>query len=306
MSGSEFSLIYRYFASLGMGPGIDLGVGDDCAVVTPLPDTRIATSVDTMVEGVHFLPDTFPEDIAFRAVATAVSDLAAMGASPTGMTLALTLPDADDLWLHAFSQGLAQAVSAFSIPLIGGDTTRGPLTITVQVLGCLPLDRGLLRSGAQPGDLLYVSGTLGDAAAGLACLQGEWQPAPAAQEFLTQRYLRPAPPLQLGQQLLGLASAAIDISDGLLADAGHVADASGVEITINSATLPLSAALQSHPSQEQALQWARRGGDDYELCFTLGAQHRAPAGCTAIGRVAEGAGVVCDIGGPEAAGYQHF
>lgn len=303
---SEFSLVYRYFSALGRGPGVDLSVGDDCAILRLAPGERLATSVDTLVSGVHFVEDMFPEDVGYRAVSVAASDLAAMGARPLGMTVALTLPEADELWLHAFSQGLAEAVAAFDLPLVGGDTTRGPLTITVQVLGGLPARQALLRSGARAGDALYVSGPLGDAAAGLACLAGRWQPPPGQVEYLLQRYQRPRARLELGLQLLGRASAAIDISDGLLADAGHIAAASGVRLVIDPDLLPLSPALLSRGDREQVLRWALAGGDDYELCFTLPPDAEPPPGCTRIGAAVAGEGVDCGLAIDIPAGYQHF
>jgi thiamine-monophosphate kinase len=306
MPADEFSLIYRYFSGLGRGAAVDLSVGDDCAILRLEAGERLATSVDTMVCGVHFPDDTFPEDIGFRAVSVAVSDLAAMGARPLGMTIALTLPDADELWLHAFSQGLTAAVSEYQIPLVGGDTTRGPLAIAVQVLGALPPDLAMLRSGARVGDELYVSGTLGDAAGGLACLNGEWQADIDATEYLLQRFYRPRARVALGLQLLGHATAAIDISDGLLADAGHIAAASGVKLNIQPDLLPLSPALSSHPSKDTILRWALTGGDDYELCFCLPAGVRPPAGTTHIGRVTQGSGVDCGLAIDIPAGYQHF
>jgi thiamine-monophosphate kinase len=306
MPVSEFTLIYRYFSALGRGDAVELSVGDDCAILRLEAGERLATSVDTMVEGVHFPPDSFPEDVGFRAVSVAASDLAAMGARPIGMTLALTLPAADELWLHAFSQGIAAASAEYSLPLVGGDTTRGPLTITVQVLGVLPLGQALLRGGAAPGEALYVSGYLGDAAAALAVLDGEWLPEPGHTEYLLQRFNRPRARIMLGLELLGRATAAIDISDGLLADAGHVAAASGVKLTIDPALLPLSPALASHPDAGQARRWALTGGDDYELCFSLPAGVQAPTGCTLIGRVAVGSGVDCGLDFGTATGYQHF
>jgi thiamine-monophosphate kinase len=242
MPADEFSLISRYFSAFGAGPAVALSVGDDCAILTLEPGERLATSVDTVVAGVHFPEESLPEDVGYRAVAAAASDLAAMGARPLGMTLALTLPNADELWLHSFSQGIGAAAKALALPLVGGDTTRGPLTITVQVFGALPMGRALLRGGARPGHAVYVSGTLGDAAGGLAVLEGRYQPDPDAAEYLEQRFFRPSPRLALGVALLegsansnGLladagpiapASAAIDISDGLLADAGRIAPAS--------------------------------------------------------------------------------
>ncbi|MFV0476693.1 MAG: thiamine-phosphate kinase [Parahaliea sp.] len=303
---SEFDLIYRYLASLGAGPAVALGVGDDCAILKLNEGEWLATSVDTVVEAVHFPTESFPEDVAYRAVAVAASDLAAMGARPLAMTLALTLPQADELWLHACSEGLAAAVSDFGLPLVGGDTSRGPLALSVQVFGALPARTGLLRSGARVGERLCVSGTLGDGAAGLAVVKGQWQGSVADGDYLEQRYYRPSARLELGQLLLGVASAAIDISDGLLADAGHIAAASGVKIAIESTQLPLSAALQRHPDREQVLRWALVGGDDYELCFTLPPQMPLPQNCTVIGWVEEGDGVVCDVKPGGQTGYRHF
>jgi thiamine-monophosphate kinase len=306
MALSEFTLIYRYFSALGRGDAVDLSVGDDCAILRLAAGERLATSVDTMVEGVHFPADSFPEDVGFRAVSVAASDLAAMGARPLGMTVALTLPEADDFWLNAFSQGLAAAVSDYDLPLVGGDTTRGPLTITVQVLGGLPLDRALLREGASEGDELYVSGCLGDAAGALAFLQEQWRPEPEYAEYLLDRFNRPRARLDLGRQLLRLATACIDISDGLLADAGHIADASGVRLVIDPDLVPISTALGSHENPDQALRWALTGGDDYELCFCLPPGEPAPQGCIRIGRVEAGQGVDCGLAIDNDRGYQHF
>lgn len=306
MPPAEFDLIYRYFSHLGAGDGVDLSVGDDCALLRLDPGERLATSVDTLVEGVHFPEDTFPEDIGFRAVAAASSDLAAMGARPLAMTIALTLSEADALFLHSFSEGVAQAVAEFGLPLVGGDTTRGALSISVQVLGALPLDAALTRAGAREGDVVCVSGTLGDAAAALAVLEGRWQPDPQTAEYLLARFYRPTPRLVLGRALLGSATAAIDISDGLLADAGHLAGASGLKLVLDPERVPLSAALRSHPDPEWRRRCALAGGDDYELCFTLPAHLAVPEGCTAIGRAEAGEGV--DVGEPIdfPRGYQHF
>lgn len=306
MPASEFSLIYRYFAGLGGGAAVDLGVGDDCAILRLAAGERLATSVDTMVAGRHFFADSFPEDIGYRVVSAAVSDLAAMGARPLGMTLALTLPEPDDFWLHTFSQGVAKASSDYQLPLVGGDTTCGPLTITVQVLGALPQEQALLRSGAQQGDEVYVSGTLGDAAAALAFIAGDWQPAAEHAEYLLERFNRPHAQLELGRELLGRATAAIDISDGLLADAGHIAAASGVKIVIDHNTLPLSEALATHDCKDTIKRWALSGGDDYQLCFCLPAGSEPPASVTRIGQVEAGAGVDCGVAIDFAAGYQHF
>lgn len=303
---TEFSLISRYFSSLGRGEAVDLGVGDDCAILRLPPNRRLATSMDTLVSGVHFPEDAFPEDIGYRAIAVAASDLAAMGAAPLAITVALTLPEADDFWLTTFSEGLAAAVSEYHLPLVGGDTTKGPLAITVQVFGSLPIDAALLRSGAKPGDSLLISGTPGDAAGGLAFIQQRWQPAPQHAEYLLGRFYRPTARLQLGAELLGGATSAIDVSDGLLADAGHLAAASGVKISIESGLLPLSQALASHSDRSEALHWALCGGDDYELCFTLPADIPTPEGCTRIGQVSACEGVDCDVDIDIASGYRHF
>jgi len=307
MRVGEFELIARHFSAFGRGPGVSLGVGDDAAILSVPEGCELVASVDTLVEGVHFPDDTFPEDIGYRCVAVAASDLAAMGARPLAMTLALTLPDADDFWLHAFSEGLGQASTAFRLPLVGGDTTRGPCVISVQVFGVVECGAALLRSGAQPGDAVFVSGTLGDAAAGLALLQSRWQPEAVQGEYLLDRYYRPTPRLVLGEKLSGIASAAVDVSDGLIQDLGHIAAASGCAVEIQAAALPLSAALRSHPDRQQQLAWALGGGDDYELCITVPVDLLPPEGFTRIGSVTEGQGVRCaDASIPEQPGYTHF
>jgi thiamine-monophosphate kinase len=303
---TEFSLISRYFSHLGRGPAVDLAVGDDCAILRLDAGERLATSVDTMLVGVHFPPDTQPAHIAWRAVSAAASDLAAMGARPLGMTVALTLPEANEVWLAGFSDGLAATVAEYRLPLVGGDTTRGPLSISVQVMGALPADRALLRSGAVVGDHVYVSGTLGDAAGALGILRDEWQTAPEHAQYLLDRFNHPRARLELGRELLGHASAAIDISDGLLADAAHVSSGSGVKIIIEADRLPLSTALLSRGCRDTILRWALTGGDDYELCFCLPAGERPPGGTTRIGHVEAGVGVECFPVIDAGFGYQHF
>jgi thiamine-monophosphate kinase len=303
---SEFDIIRRFFSGLDQGPGVDLGVGDDCALLQLPPDRRLAVSVDTVVEGVHFPAGEDPADLGYRAVAVAASDLAGVGAAPLASTVALTLPQADTAWLRGFGEGLAAVVADCRLPLVGGDTTRGPLAVSVTVLGSLPRDRALLRSGARAGDRLCVSGTLGDGAAALGLLQDAWRPPPEHARYLRRRFWRPAPRLALGQQLLGVASAAIDLSDGLVADAGHIAAASGVRLRIRPDSLPLSPALAAHPDRLQALRWALTGGDDYELCFCLPADRPLPAGCAVIGEVAAGAGVDPGMALDTPGGYRHF
>ncbi|NQX88563.1 MAG: thiamine-phosphate kinase [Halioglobus sp.] len=306
MSVTEFSLIHRFFSDLGGGEAVELAVGDDCAILRLAAGERIATSVDTQVVGVHFPVQTSPGDVAFRSVSAAASDLAAMGARPLGMTVALTLPEAEERWLTAFRRGLADAVGMYTLPLVGGDTTRGPLSVSVQVLGALPADCALLRGGAQAGHALYVSGTLGDAAGALAMLQGSWQPGAIDAEFLLQRFNRPTARIKLGRELLGKASAAIDLSDGLLIDAGHLAKASSLRVHIDPQLLPISPALSSRGCRDTILRWALSGGDDYELCFCLGEDVASPVGCTRIGWLESGEGVDCGREIDFLPGYQHF
>ena len=308
MSLGEFELIQRFFSDLGVADQVLLGPGDDAAMLSVPAGEVLQISTDTSLEGIHFPSQTAPEDIAFRAVAVAVSDLAAMGATPLGMLLALSLPETESHYLEGLASGLRQAVDAFSIPLVGGDTTKGGLALTVTVLGSTPQHCALLRSGAKVGDALCISGTLGEASAGLALLQGRWSPGElteTAAAALGQRFLRPQPRLTLGRHLLGIASSAIDVSDGLLADAGHIAAASGVAVEIDTALLPHSAHLQTISNQDQILRWALAGGDDYELLFTLPEGTEIPQGCTRIGRVHSGSGVQCDVI-PTERGHDHF
>jgi len=220
----EFDLIRRYFDRDGEMPGVAVGVGDDGAVLTPDTAKQQIQVIDTLVEGVHFPPDTKAADIAYRAVAVNLSDIAAMGAYPRWMTLALTLSDSSEQWVAAFSSGLFDAADKYKVALVGGDTTSGPIvTVTVTITGEVETGAALLRSGAKVGDAIFVTGTLGDAAAGLDLLQrGE------PDEFLAQRFLRPAPRITTGRALVGKANSAIDISDGLAGDLKKLLTASGV------------------------------------------------------------------------------
>jgi thiamine-monophosphate kinase len=263
--GVEFTIIRDYFAHQTQeDSSVVVGIGDDCALLLPSIDTQIAISVDTSIAGRHFPVDANAYDIAYRALNVSLSDLAAMGAIAKWFTLALTLPDYNTAWLSEFSRGLFAAAHNAKIALIGGDTTKGALSITVQVHGELPKNKALLRSGAKIGDAVYVSGSLGDAAAGLQV----YQKTLALDELLLQAYLRPEPELLLGQQLLTKAHSCIDISDGFLADLQHILTASNVSAVIDVAKIPLSNALLNAVNQQQALQYALTGGDDYRLCFT--------------------------------------
>jgi thiamine-monophosphate kinase len=322
MSLDEFGLIGRYFqrAVLQQAGGHDavvLGIGDDAALLEPSPGCQWVISTDSLVQGVHFPEQYSPDDLGYRALAVAVSDLAAMAARPLGFTLALTLPVIDESWLSAFSEGLARCAVDHRISLIGGDTTRGPLNIGISVHGEVTRGRALRRSGARPGDLLCVGGPLGDGAAGLAVVLG--QPLPdalqsAGKDYLHARFWRPRAQCELGLALSGIASGGMDISDGLLQDAGHLAAASGVALHIRSAELPSSPALRCWPPAQQ-LDWMLRGGDDYVLLFSLPPEHgvllqdwqQRGWPVSLIGQVEQGSGVWLDgqaVAGD--GGYQHF
>ncbi|HKI73817.1 MAG TPA: thiamine-phosphate kinase [Pseudomonadales bacterium] len=318
MAGREFDIIERYFSGLipGDSEGIVQGPGDDCAILDIPDDRHLCVSTDTLIAGVHFPELTPAAAVAHRTLAANLSDLAAMGAKCFAFTLALTLPNEDERWLQEFSSSLSDLVSRFHIPLIGGNLARGALSITVTVLGTLPRGKGLKRSGANADDDIYVSGSLGDAGGALQLI-GKGGIAPQA---LADRFYYPEPRLRLGEALLDLASAAVDISDGLAADLGHVCRASGVGASIEIDAIPLSAALVGQFDNDRALELAVSSGDDYELCFTAPRSSRQEieriAGTTAtrvtrIGRVVAGSGVgfVDSAGKPrqfEIAGYEHF
>lgn len=265
---SEFDLIRNWFTWDNPPAEVRVSVGDDAAVLTPIHSTELVVSVDTLVNGVHFPTDTPAHAIGHKALAVNLSDLAAMGATPRWFTLALTLPEADPVWLEGFAQGLRGLAEEHGIFLIGGDTTRGSLSITIQVMGTAPTGQALLRQGAQAGDLLCVSGTLGDAAAGLAVVQNRWHTTAEAATFCTQRLNYPTPRTRLGLWLRGRASSCMDISDGLLADLKHLLARSHVGASIQHQQLPFSAALHDL-TLEQRLTYALTGGDDYELLFTI-------------------------------------
>lgn len=271
MPCGEFSLIKQYFTSQPVKrKDVSTGIGDDCAILTVPEKQQVAISTDTLVSGIHFLPTISPEDLAYKSLAVNISDLAAVGADPAWASLALTLPKVDNDWLEAFSRSLFALAEYYSIQLIGGDTTKGPLSLTITIQGLVPQGMALLRSGAKIGDWIYVTGFLGDSAAGLAVLQNRLQPSqPESRDYFITRHLRPQPRLLQGQALRSLASAAIDISDGLISDLNHILTASGCGARINLDALPYSTAMKSQVSKEQAEIWALSGGEDYELCFTV-------------------------------------
>ncbi len=315
----EFELIRRYFASApcaAPAPGVALGIGDDCALLQLSPGEQLAVSTDSLVAGVHFPDSCDPALLGQRALACAASDLAAMGAAPLGFTLALSLPEADEAWLQGFARGLNEMAGHCGLRLIGGDTTRGPLNINITVFGRVPAGQALLRSGARPGELLCVGGWLGEAAAALPYVLGQLPVDDEAARTLCASYWTPRPQLALGQALRGRAGAAQDISDGLLADATHIARASGVALDIDLEQLPLSPALLACLPLEEARQCALAGGDDYRLLFTLAPEHlqalrEQGLEIRPLGRVRAGQGVslLDGEGRPlplPAGGYEHF
>lgn len=277
----EFDLIQRYFTASTRPQRKDvlLSVGDDCAITNIPPHQSLVITTDTLVENIHFFADIAPQDLAYKALAVNLSDLAAMGAEPAWVSLALTLPKLDEQWLAEFSQSFFQVLDHYNIDLIGGDTTKGPLSLTITAHGLVAKGRALCRHGAKAGDWIYVSGSLGDSAAGLALLQQSQQEKRAVnfeQEFLIQRHLRPTPRVLLGLELAlsQLANSAIDLSDGLAGDLMHILQRSQCCAQIELTHLPLSQPLLNQVGLEKAQQYALTGGEDYELCFTVVENHR--------------------------------
>lgn len=313
---SEFDLIRRHFTRAT--PGALLGVGDDCALLQVTPGRVLAVSSDMLVSGTHFFADADPYLLGQKTLAVNLSDLAAMGATPRWATLALSLPKADDGWLAKFSAGFFALADEHKVDLVGGDTTRGPLNLCVTIFGEVDAANALRRSGAKVGDEIWVSGTLGDAALALLHLQQRVKLSDEELAAVELALHQPQPRVALGLALRGIAHSAIDISDGLLADLGHILDSSGVAAKIHYAALPISATLRRYPQFEKQARLS--GGDDYELCFTVPSSHRAdvlriarqlalPLSC--IGNIVAGKGcVVLDAAGlmitHEGAGYDHF
>ena len=275
-SAGEFALIARHFTRQRPGrSGVILGVGDDCALLAPAPGQQLAVSCDMLVEGRHFLSTVAPEHLGHKALAVNLSDLAACGAEPLGCTLALALPRADEAFVARFARGLFALADAHGIELVGGDTVAGPLNICITVFGQVPPGQALLRSGARAGDELWVSGTLGDARLALEVFRGTLALPGEAFEQVRVAMELPQPRVALGLALRGLASSAVDLSDGLLGDLGHVLQRSGVGATLDLAALPRSAVLAAQPEAVQRL-CLLSGGDDYELLFSApAAQHGA-------------------------------
>ncbi|MDH2925056.1 thiamine-phosphate kinase [Nicoletella semolina] len=292
----EFELIRTYFKQYAkQHSDVMLGIGDDCAITLLKPNQRLVTTTDMLVQGTHFFPDISPADLAYKSVAVNLSDLAAMGARPRWISLALSLPRVDSVWLEAFSRSLFEILTQYNVALIGGDTVRGELSLTITAQGVLPQAVGLLRKNAKVGDWIFVSGSLGESAAGLDILfQSPPKPLSASQQWLVKRHLSPTPRVELGQFLTQFSQCAIDISDGLLADLRHILEQSQVGAEIRLEQLPLSDELLENYSLEQAEKFALTGGEDYELCFTVSDEQMAlfsqavkhfDVSCHCIGRI---------------------
>ena len=312
---AEFDLIARIRQRAAARGDVVLGIGDDCALLAPPPGMQLAVTMDALNVGVHFPPDTAPADIGWKALAVNLSDLAAMGAQPAWGTLSLSLPQGDPGFVDAFFDGFFALAAQHGFALVGGDTTRGPLSIAITAHGLVEPGRALRRDGAREGDDIWVSGTLGDAAGALR----QWQAGAAISPVLQARLDRPTPRVALGLALRGIASSCIDVSDGLLADLAHICRASGVGAEVDVDALPASDALRAafDPDTRRVLQAA--GGDDYELCFTVPASAAealgnalvdAGTGATRIGTITAATGVRPVLAGAAwsapATGWQHF
>lgn len=294
MGAGEFDLIARIRARVATRADVVLGIGDDAALLAPPPGRQLVVTADTLNDGVHFPRGTSPADVGWKALAVNLSDLASMGAEPAWCTLSLSLPQSDPAWIEGFLDGFLDLAGQHGIALVGGDTTRGPLSIAVTAMGLVEPGRALRRDGARVGDEVWVTGTLGDAAGGLALLDRE--PVPA----LRARLDRPTPRVAAGRALAGIATACVDVSDGLLADLGHVCARSHVAARIDVDALPASAALREAFGEADRIALQASGGDDYELCFTAPADAGADIGAvsaqlglriTRIGRIVVGEGV---------------
>ncbi len=318
----EFELIQTHFANWqSENSSIELGIGDDAALLN-IPETHhLVVTTDMLLPGIHFPEDTSPEDIAYKALAVNLSDLAAMGAKPTWFTLSLAMPDSDTNWLTRFAKSLAETAQFYNVALVGGDTNQGPLTINIQAMGQIPKDKALRRNTLQPGDYIYSTGTLGDAAMGLAIVQGQHNVIDDEDRlYFYQRLSRPMPRVGAGLSLRSGASGAIDVSDGLVSDLSHMLKASGdLGALINLEDLPLSEPLQRHLGEIEAWEMALSGGDDYELCFTVSEKQQgmletslSNAGCnyTCIGRVTGQSGIKFQNSGAtinlNLEGFEHF
>jgi len=324
MPVSEFDIIQKFFSDKGVSrKDVTCGIGDDAAVLQVPAGKELVVSLDTLVAGVHFPTDTPPSAIGYKVLAVSLSDLAAMGAEPAWATLGLTLPSSDKRWLEQFSEGLFAIASQYGVQLIGGDTTRGPLAVTVQAHGFVPIGGACYRSGARVGDDIYVTGTLGDAGLALLALNGDYCPEDGYGRYLRERLDRPQPRVAVALALRHLIHSMIDVSDGLIADLGHILAASGVGARLHVDNISLSESFISARAtlgEEQCLDLALSAGDDYELCFTASPDDRGriqqllsigDCHVTLIGMIEPGSELVCVRNSgqsykPAMQGYDHF
>ena len=321
MSSSEFELIKKYFQNLtDDDSSVQCGIGDDASVIQIPHGMEIVLSIDTLLEDTHFPTDTLPSDIAYKALAVNLSDMAAMGAVPKWVLLSISLPENDEVWLEQFASGFLELAKQHSVNLVGGDMSRGPLSITVQIQGLVPTGKALKRGGAQQGDLIYVSGTLGDAGVGLDIIQQKLVIADEHEMFFLNSLNRPEISIDAGLHLRDMASSAIDISDGLISDLRHILEASHVGAEIEMEKIPLSEGMQQCIDKMVAWNYALTFGDDYKLCFTVSAKKHdkvistfndinTPVYC--IGKITGGRELICkcsDGSGFEPSGhsYSHF
>lgn len=316
---NEFELIHRYFKKHDQDVSVIKGIGDDAAIIKTSKGHNLVISTDTLLEGVHFPTKMSPHDIGYRCVAVNISDMAAMGATPRWLTLALSLPSFDQEWLENFSLGLFAAAKEYKVTLVGGDTTSGQqLTITISITGEVKSNSAITRARARPGDLLFVTGTIGDAAAGLSLI-GDTNTLGEDEQLLMERFSRPSARIEVGQSLLDIASAAIDVSDGLFADTGKLLKASGVGGSINVNQIPFSQSMTNLYSFEKRQEFALNGGDDYELLFAVPEsgieqlnriKETLDTPITQIGAVSEKIGLECILDNKkieyEHNGYLHF
>lgn len=318
---SEFSIIKKYFTgSTKARSDIVLGIGDDCAIFRPCADFEYLISVDAFLENIHFPSCTSPQDVGYKALAVSLSDVAAMGGDPIWVTMALAMPQQNDAWLAGFAQAFAELAEQYNVQLIGGDTTRGPLGVVVQIAGQVPVGGAITRRGANPGDVIYVTGVIGDAGLGLKIINNEVSIDNELSQPLLNRLNRPEPRVQLGRALRDVASAAIDISDGLLQDLQHILDNSHVGAIIHVNQIPISIHYQNILDTLDGWQVPLSSGDDYELCFTVPPENQwkieslaVSAGCalTRIGEITREQGLVClSSDGQELpiikSGFDHF
>lgn len=310
MPVSEFALIQRFFTKQKVkNSSTRLSIGDDCALLSIPDDYELAVTTDTMVENVHFFSGADPAQLGHKLLAVNLSDLASMGAKPVSVTLALTLPAVDESWLTAFTKGFLALAERYSVDLIGGNTTSGPLTLTVQAMGLVPNGQALLRSTARPGDFIYLTGCLGNAGLGLKIKQGYCCANP---EAALKRFNQPDPQVNAGLALRGIASACIDVSDGLASDLGHILEQSQVGACLDWDDLPLSDAVLTYIKETNDWSMPLVAGDDYELCFTVNSEKAAKLAidCRKIGVIESESGLRLNKSGNiqllKVKGFEHF